>query len=139
MGDKLLIIFTEVNYLAVLIATIITMVLGFLWYSPVLFGNLWIKQMGLKREEMSGGSSMSYILTMLTALVGTFVLALILTMIGEVTILTGLIVGCLVGISVSVKIGMNFLFENRGIGLYLITIGYHLVSYMIAGIILGAM
>lgn len=30
------------------------MALGFLW-SPVLFGNAWIKQIGMKKEKMSGG------------------------------------------------------------------------------------
>ena len=47
--------FGEINYLAVLIATAVTMVLGFLWYSPVLFGNAWVKQIGLNKEEMSSG------------------------------------------------------------------------------------
>ncbi|MBA9026771.1 MULTISPECIES: DUF1761 domain-containing protein [Bacillaceae] len=130
---------TQVNYLAVLITTMITMVLGFLWYSPVLFGNTWLNQIGLKKEEMSGGSPLTYILTALTALVGSFVLALLLTMMKETTMMSGMIVGLLIGVSISVKIGMNFLFESRTIGLYFITIGYHLVTYLIAGIIIGAM
>jgi hypothetical protein len=88
---------------------------------------------------MSGGSPLTYILTALTALCGAFVLALLLTMTEETTIMSGMIVGLLIGISISAKIGMNFLFENKTIGLYLITIGYHLVSYLIAGIIIGVM
>jgi hypothetical protein len=47
--------FTEVNYLAVLLAAAATMIIGFLWYSPILFGNVWMKQIGLKAEDMSGG------------------------------------------------------------------------------------
>jgi hypothetical protein len=131
--------FTEVNYLAVLLATVATMVLGFLWYSPILFGNVWMKQIGLKAEDMSGGGPITYILTSLTALCGAFVLAVLFTMMKETTIMSGMFLGLLIGISISAKIGMNFLFENRGIGLYLITIGYHLVSYLVAGIIIGSM
>ncbi|WEK54380.1 MAG: DUF1761 domain-containing protein [Candidatus Cohnella colombiensis] len=130
---------TEVNYLAVLAATVVTMVLGFLWYSPVLFGNAWMKQVGLKREDMSGGSPLTYILTALTALSGAFILALLQTMVGEPDLLSAVVIGLLIGISVSVKIGMNFLFENKTLGLYLITIGYHLTSYFLAGLIIGAM
>lgn len=130
---------TEVNYVAVLAATIATMVLGFLWYSPVLFGNHWVKQIGLKKENMSGGSPFTYVLTALTALCGAFVLAVLINMAGESTIMSGVIIGLLIGISIAAKIGMNFLFENKGRALYLITIGYHLVSYLIAGIIIGAM
>jgi polyferredoxin len=70
----------EVNYLAVLVATVVTMVLGFLWYSPVLFGHAWAKLRNVKMEEMSGGGPLTYILTALTALGGSFILALVLTM-----------------------------------------------------------
>jgi hypothetical protein len=131
--------FAEVNYVAVLLATVSTMVLGFLWYSPILFGNVWMKQVGLKEEEMSGGGPTTYILTTLTALCGVFILAVLFTMIKETTIMSGMLLGLLIGISISAKIGMNFLFENRKVGLYLITIGYHLVSYLIAGFIIGVM
>jgi hypothetical protein len=131
--------FTEINYLAVAIATIVTMVLGFLWYSPVLFSNAWVTEMGMKREEMSGGSPYTYVLTALTALFGAFILAILVSMVGEKTILTGITVGLLIGISISVKIGMNFLFESRTLKLYIITIGYHLVTYLLTGIIIGAM
>jgi hypothetical protein len=48
-------------------------------------------------------------------------------------------VGLLIGISISVKIGMNFLFESRTLKLYIITIGYHLVTYLLTGTIIGAM
>lgn len=34
---------------------------------------------------------------------------------------------------------MNYLFEGRKLGLYLITVGYHLISYLIAGLIIGVM
>jgi hypothetical protein len=131
--------FTDINYLAVLIATIVTMVLGFLWYSPILFSNAWVKEMGLKMEGMSGGGPLTYVLTALTALFGALILAILVSMVGERTIASGVTVGILIGIGISVKIGMNFLFESRTLKLYLITIGYHLVSYLLTGIIIGAM
>lgn len=131
--------FAEVDYLAVLIATVATMVLGFLWYSPVLLGNAWVKQRGMKMEDISGGGPLTYVLTALTALGGAFILALLLTLTDEATMASGLIVGLLIGISASLKIGMNYLFEGHKLGLYFITIGYHLVSYAVAGLIIGCM
>jgi hypothetical protein len=130
---------SEVNYWAVLIATVVTMVLGFLWYSPVLFGNAWAKLRKLKMEDMSGGGAGTYVLTALTALIGAFLLALLVTMGEETTLVSALTVGLLIGVSISVKIGMNYLFENAPFKLYLITIGYHLVSYAAAGVIIGLM
>lgn len=35
-----------VNYLAILVAAVLSMVLGFLWYGP-LFGKEWTKLMGV--------------------------------------------------------------------------------------------
>lgn len=128
----------EVNYLAVLVATVVTMILGFLWYSPILFGQAWAKKRNVKMEEMSGGGPLTYILTALTALGGSFILALLLTLGDETTWLTGLGVGALIGLSISLKIGMNYLFENAKLPLYFITVGYHLVAYLIGGIIIGA-
>ncbi|RAP73702.1 DUF1761 domain-containing protein [Paenibacillus montanisoli] len=130
--------FAEVNYLAVLIATIVTMVLGFLWYSPVLFGNAWMKQVGLKKEDVSGGHAGTYALTAFTAIIGAFLLALVLTITGEdPTVSAGLTVGLIVGLMVSAKIGMNYLFEGRSLLLFLITAGYHLVTFVLTGLIIG--
>src|SRR3989344_7706455 len=41
-----------INYLAVLVAAIAAMVLGYLWYGP-LFGKEWAKLMGWTPEEMA--------------------------------------------------------------------------------------
>ncbi|WP_167747186.1 DUF1761 domain-containing protein [Cohnella luojiensis] len=130
--------FDEINYWAVFIATIATMVLGFLWYSPVLFGKAWAKQVGLKMEEMSGGNPLTYILTALTVLVGVWILALLLTL-TDSRMDYGLYIGLLLGVAVSAKIGMNYLFENHSFALFLITAGYHIVGFVISGLILGAM
>ncbi|WP_308636326.1 DUF1761 domain-containing protein [Paenibacillus silvisoli] len=132
--------FEDVNYWAVLVATIITMVLGFLWYSPVLFGNAWMKQVGLKKEDMSGGGAGTYVLTAFTAIAGAFLLALVLTLGGEdPTVSAGLAVGLIAGLIVSAKIGMNYLFEGRSLQLFLITSGYHLVTFVLTGLIIGLM
>lgn len=46
----------EVNYLAVLVAAISSMILGSLWYGP-LFGKQWMAYMGMTKEKMEGGKS----------------------------------------------------------------------------------
>ena len=127
MGARILNLI-EVNYLAVLVATLSTMVLGFLWYSPVLFGNAWVKLRNMKMEEMKGGGPITYILTALTAFGGAFVLALVVTLGSESPWLTGLTFGLLIGLSISGLIGMKYLFETSQLPLSFITIGYHLVS-----------
>ena len=38
--------------MAILIGAIIPFLLGFLWYSPAMFGNVWVEAIGKKREEL---------------------------------------------------------------------------------------
>jgi hypothetical protein len=42
----------EFNYLAVLVAAVVPMVVGFLWYNPKLFGNVWMREAGMTEEKM---------------------------------------------------------------------------------------
>lgn len=46
----------EVNYIIVLLMAVIAMIVGALWYSPLMFGNLWMKIMGAdkySKEEIA--------------------------------------------------------------------------------------
>ena len=43
----------SVNLLAVVVCAIVNMVLGALWYSPILFANSWMNLIGKSKEEMS--------------------------------------------------------------------------------------
>ncbi|WP_296382707.1 DUF1761 domain-containing protein [Winogradskyella sp.] len=46
----------EFNFLAILVAAIVPMVLGFLWYNPALFGNAWMRESGMTEEKMKSGN-----------------------------------------------------------------------------------
>src|SRR5260370_14201813 len=56
----------SLNWLAILVAAISTMVVGFLWYSPLLFAKPWMKEMGYdpndkaKTEEMKKNAGPAY-------------------------------------------------------------------------------
>ena len=41
----------QINYLAVGVAALATFFLGALWYSPLLFGKLWLKAHGAESEH----------------------------------------------------------------------------------------
>ncbi len=42
----------EFNILAILVAAVVPLVLGFLWYNPILFGNVWMREAGMTEEKM---------------------------------------------------------------------------------------
>jgi len=67
----------EMNFYAVLVAALTTLVVGSIWYSPVLFGNAWMKETGLTEEELKKGS-------MLKIFGLTFVFSVMIAMIMQV-------------------------------------------------------
>lgn len=62
-----------VNYLAIFLAAVSNMVIGSIWYSPILFLNPWMKISGVK---MGGKNpTPSYIIAFITALIAAYVLS----------------------------------------------------------------
>src|SRR5260370_5065808 len=74
----------SLNWMAILVAAISTMVVGFLWYSPLLFAKPWMKEMGYdpsdkaKTEEMKKNAGPAYGGSFFASLVSPFTLAFIL-------------------------------------------------------------
>jgi len=48
----------HINYLAVLVATVVVFVLGWLWYSPLLFFKPWMRARGMDPEAAMAGAKM---------------------------------------------------------------------------------
>ncbi len=45
----------SLNVTAILVATVSGFVVGGLWYSPLLFGNAWMRAAGISEEQVNGG------------------------------------------------------------------------------------
>lgn len=43
---------SDINYYAVLVAALLSFAVGGLWYSPLLFGKMWLEEMQLKAEDI---------------------------------------------------------------------------------------
>ncbi|GGD17236.1 DUF1761 domain-containing protein [Hyunsoonleella pacifica] len=46
----------EFNFIAILVAALVPMILGFLWYGPMLFQNAWMKASGMTEEKIQSGN-----------------------------------------------------------------------------------
>lgn len=44
------------NWIAVVVSALTTLVTGFIWYSPQLFGNTWMRETGLTEEQLKKGN-----------------------------------------------------------------------------------
>ena len=46
----------EINFLALIVAALSTLVVGCIWYNPKVFGNIWMRESGLTEEKMKGAN-----------------------------------------------------------------------------------
>jgi len=46
----------EINFIALLLAGIVTLVTGFIWYNPKVFGTIWMRENNLTQEELRTGN-----------------------------------------------------------------------------------
>ena len=132
-------IFSDVNWLAILVATIAYFMLGAVWYSKALFGTKWAAVVGLDMTDPNKSKGMAKMMT------GTFVLILIACM-GIAMLVTrmdlsvlpsALKLGLITGICfATTAVSISFIYESRPTALYFIDCGYHLAGHLIAAIIL---
>ncbi len=128
-----------VHWPAVAVAALATFVVGGLWYSPLLFAKPWMRVNGFSEADLQRqsktrafGGSAGF------ALIMSLNLALFLADEGT-NLAWGLAAGGLAGVGwVATGLGMTALFENRSWTYIAINSGYHIVSFLVMGAILGA-
>ncbi|WP_312473356.1 DUF1761 domain-containing protein [Neobacillus sp.] len=131
--------FADVSILAIILAVVANMVIGALWYSPLLFATIWVKALGKKKEDMNPeGAKIGYSLTTLGGVFTAVVLSLFIHLLDIVTILDGALIGFLVGLVAAFRELSPTFFESRKYTLFFISAGYHIVSLTIMGIIIAA-
>ncbi|MEP7103747.1 MAG: DUF1761 domain-containing protein [Candidatus Dojkabacteria bacterium] len=125
----------SVNIFAVVVAAVLSMVTGFIWYSMPVFGTMWVKLIGKKAEDMNG-SSMSYAMTSVGAIVSAVVFAMFVSYLGVSTLVDGLALGALVWVGFTfVPFFTNGIFENKNFKLVLIDSGYFLANFLMMGVL----
>jgi hypothetical protein len=127
----------EINLWAVVAAGASSMILGGLWYSPLLFGKAWGAASGVTEEKAKSANMAKAMGTaFVLALLGAFVFAMFLGPRPAPMFATA--AGLSAGLCwVAGSFGINYLFEQRGLRLFLINGGYHTLQYTLIGLILG--
>jgi Protein of unknown function (DUF1761) len=126
-----------INYWAVLAAGLSSMILGALWYSPMLFGASWMRESGMTQDKArSANMAKTMGMAFLLSVIGAGVFAMFLG--PTATPIFGISVGFAAGLCwVAGSYGINYLFEQRSLRLFLINGGYHTIQYTLIGLILG--
>ena len=118
-------------------ATVVAFVIGGVWYSPILFAKPWMRENGFSDEDHQGALLRMFGGSFVLLLIASYVLSLIIG--PDATVVEGLRVGLSVGAAfVAAAMGVTYLFERKSPTLFLINVGYHIVSFTIMGTIIGA-
>jgi len=131
---------SPVNYWAVLVAGGVYFLLGALWYSKSLFGKIWMHGIGKTEEQLKAAfSAWKIIWAFVASLIAAYGIARILSWTSEVSLTGGFIVGFLAAVCfIFVPMSINDTMENRPSKLSTINILYHVIGFLLMGIIIGA-
>lgn len=134
---------STINFWAVIVATLSTFLVGWLWYGP-LFGKAWMNAVGLSEEEIQQGNMAKIFgLAFIFELIMAFNLAMFLTGSPEaaeqINAGTGAFYGFLTGFGwIFFALAVNSLYERRSWKYIFINGGYWSVAFTIMGLIIGA-
>jgi hypothetical protein len=132
---------TSINYLAVFVCGVLAMAVGSLWYSPFVFGKMWMEEVDKSDEEIKRNLNpvKLYGLSFVGHLVMAYVLARVMVYINATTAIEGARIAflCWLGFTAATMM-INALYEGKSIRLVLVDGGYHLIVLLAYGTLLGA-
>jgi len=129
-----------VNYWAILVAGGVYFILGALWYSKSLFGKTWMQGIGKTEEQIKAAfSPWKLVVTLIGSLIAAYGLARVLSWTSGTSLSGGFMLGLLAGVCfILAPMFINDVMENRPCKLTTINVLYHMVAFIIMGIIIGA-
>ncbi len=135
------IIFSEfkINYVAVAVAAVVPIIIGALWYSPLLFGGLCANAHGYTDERLRELAGRSLKVAPFCYLLMAFVFALLVSYTGVSTARQGTCLGLLVWIGFLATLGLTaHVYSGKPLTIFFADAGFQLVYAMAMGAILAA-
>lgn len=153
------------NFYAILVSALVTLLVGFVWYNPKVFGTIWMNETGMTEEKAKQSNMLKVFgLTIFYSLMLSFIMpALVIHQMGALgmvggdptiakpsyaaflvdygeafrTYKHGALHGFMSGLFIALPItAINGLFEQKSWRYILINAGYWIVSMMIMGAII---
>lgn len=131
--------FGDINYLAILVSIFIPMVLGALWYSPLLFAKQWLTASRFDKEKMKDKSAVmrGYVISIAGSVMFAMAMAITAQLMDLESAADGIGLGLLGLLGfVAPAFASAFTFEQRPTSLYFIYVGYQLVNFVLVGLII---
>ena len=125
----------EINWIAAVVAGLVGFFPGSLWYSPLMFLNAWIADSGHRGHGGDMALPSRLLAGVTLSVVSACVFAILL---GPAPSLDQAVIGgAAIGVLITMAFAIQYLFEGKTVRLTLINGGYHLLQFVIYGLILG--
>ncbi len=134
----------NVNWLAIVLAGVSSMVVGSIWYVPGVFGNAWMRMTGVKMDRKLSSNEMvvMYGGSLLASFITAFILAHVTNLSYEFYdkefLESALTTGFWLWLGfTAARFLVHDLFEGRRKKLFLINAGHELATIMVMALIIG--
>lgn len=129
------------SYIGILIAALVGYAIGALWYSPILFGNIWMKELGISKKDIEKSKKKDMTMTYMLSFVATLIMAIVLFVCLEAfrvdRLIEALIVSFFLWLGFIAVVMLNMIFwESKSFRLYFINSTHYLTVMLVMGIIL---
>ena len=133
---------SQINWLAVLLAFVSSMVVGFVWYMPSVLGKRWMQAIGKTEEDLKNidGGMGIWVPMMLASALTSILLAVLISALDLNTFWAGAFFGIITALVF--RAGGHVIhngFAGRPTAVTVIDSGHDVVALAIAGAIIGAM
>lgn len=139
-------IFSELNWLAVLTATLAAFVAGAIWFGPKTFFPIWWKLMGKGETDPAAGSGSNMVIvfgsTFLAAFAQATTVAIVIDLasagVSSFGPLQGALVGSLLGFGLAAASSLSHrLFAGNGFRVWIIEVGSDIVNLTLMGLVIS--
>jgi hypothetical protein len=132
----------QVNWLAVIVGTIIYFAIGAVWFTPILFGRPWQRAIGWDPERTTPEMNpVTYAVPAVLYLVASAATAMLAAATGSDTFSSGLVLGLVVGVGYALVINANdAIFDpnkRQPLTWFAITGAYNLLGLVIVAVLVS--
>ena len=132
----------EINYLAVVAATLSSMIVGSIWYTPKVFGNYWMEKAGVTPSGNAKDAVRPILITVVVSFITAWVLAgaiyISFDFYGGSFFVNALVTGIILWAGLTAaRFITHDAFDGRPTGLTVLNISHELVTIVIMVIIIG--
>jgi len=126
----------HLNWFAVIVAALVGYFPGALWYSPIGFLRPWARELGVDLNAKPEGVGLKVAIGIIPALIAAIIFAMFVG--PHPSLHHALVTAAEVAIGlIATSFAIQYLYERRSLTFWLINSGYHLLQFLLMGIVLA--